>query len=55
MSTALRIAYRAIGRVALLDMERSMVRDAHHDCPVLRKVTAKKASKRHAGIWCGPR
>jgi hypothetical protein len=35
MSTALRIAHGAFGRVALLDMDRSLVRHAHHHCHVL--------------------
>jgi len=55
MSTALRIAHRAIGRVALFDMERSLVRVARHDGPVLRKVAAKTTSKGYAGTWCGLR
>jgi len=55
MSAALRIAHRAIGRVCPLDMERSLVRDAHHDCPVQRKVAAKKTSKMYVGTWCGLR
>lgn len=38
MSTALRIAHGAFGRVALLDMDRSLVRHAHHHCHVLLKV-----------------
>jgi AraC-like DNA-binding protein len=38
MSTALRIAYGAFGRVALLDMDRSLVRHAHPHCHVLLKV-----------------
>ena len=38
MSTALRIAYGAFGRVALLDMDRSLVRHAHPHCHVLIKV-----------------
>ena len=38
MSRALRIAYGAFGRVALLDMDRSLVRHAHPHCHVLLKV-----------------
>lgn len=38
MSDALRIAHGAFGRVALLDMDRSLVRHAHHHCHVLLKV-----------------
>lgn len=38
MSTALRIAHGAFGRVALLDMDCSLVRHAHHHCHVLLKV-----------------
>src|SRR5262245_11011978 len=38
MSTALRIAHGAFGRVALLDMDRSLVRHAHPHCHVLIKV-----------------
>src|SRR5438552_5224938 len=38
MSTALRIAHGAFGRVALLDMDRSLVRHAHPQCHVLLKV-----------------
>jgi AraC family transcriptional regulator len=38
MSTALRIAHGAFGRVALLDMDRSLVRHAHPHCHVLVKV-----------------
>jgi AraC-like DNA-binding protein len=38
MSRALRIAHGAFGRVALLDMDRSLVRHAHHHCHVLLKV-----------------
>jgi AraC family transcriptional regulator len=38
MSTALRIAYGAFGRVALLDMDRSLVRHAHPHCHVLIKA-----------------
>jgi hypothetical protein len=38
MSTALRIAHGAFGRVALLDMDRSLVRHAHHHCHALLKV-----------------
>jgi AraC-like DNA-binding protein len=38
MSTALRIAHGAFGRVALLDMDRSLVRHAHHHCHVLLKA-----------------
>ena len=38
MSSALRIAHGAFGRVALLDMDRSLVRHAHHHCHVLLKV-----------------
>ena len=38
MSTALRIAHGAFGRVALLDMDRSLVRHAHLQCHVLLKV-----------------
>ncbi|KAB2912326.1 MAG: AraC family transcriptional regulator [Hyphomicrobiaceae bacterium] len=38
MSTALRIAYGTFGRVALLDMDRSLVRHAHPHCHVLIKA-----------------
>ena len=38
MSTALRIAHGAFGRVALLDMDRSLVRHAHPHCHVLIKA-----------------
>jgi AraC-like DNA-binding protein len=38
MSTALRIAHGAFGRVALLDMDWSLVRHAHPHCHVLLKV-----------------
>lgn len=38
MSTALRIAHGGFGRVALLDMDRSLVRHAHPHCHVLIKV-----------------
>lgn len=38
MSTALRIAHGAFGRVALLDRDRSLVRHAHPHCHVLLKV-----------------
>lgn len=38
MSTALRIAHGAFGRVALLDMDHSLVRHAHPHCHVLLKV-----------------
>jgi AraC family transcriptional regulator len=38
MSTALRITHGAFGRVALLDMDRSLVRHAHPHCHVLIKV-----------------
>jgi AraC-like DNA-binding protein len=38
MSDALRIAHGPFGRVALLDMDRSLVRHAHHHCHVLIKV-----------------
>ncbi|WP_213770862.1 AraC family transcriptional regulator [Bradyrhizobium sp. dw_78] len=38
MSTALRIAHGAFGRVALLDMDYSLVRHAHPHCHVLLKV-----------------
>lgn len=38
MSTALRIAHGAFGRVALLDMDRPLVRHAHPHCHVLLKV-----------------
>jgi len=38
MSTALRIAHGAFGRVALLDMDCSLVRHAHPHCHVLLKV-----------------
>lgn len=38
MSTALRIAHGAFGRVALLDMDESLVRHAHPHCHVLLKV-----------------
>jgi AraC-like DNA-binding protein len=38
MSNALRVAYGAFGRVALLDMDRQLVRHAHPHCHVLLKV-----------------
>ncbi|MCK1479475.1 helix-turn-helix domain-containing protein [Bradyrhizobium sp. 197] len=38
MSIALRIAHGPFGRVALLDMDRSLVRHAHPHCHVLLKV-----------------
>ncbi|MDX2203587.1 MAG: AraC family transcriptional regulator [Hyphomicrobiaceae bacterium] len=38
MSTAVRIAYGSFGRVALLNMDRSLVRHAHPHCHVLIKV-----------------
>lgn len=38
MSSALRIMHGAFGRVALLDMDRSLVRHAHPHCHVLIKV-----------------
>ncbi|HWW49652.1 MAG TPA: AraC family transcriptional regulator [Xanthobacteraceae bacterium] len=38
MSTALRIAHGRFGRVALLDMDESLVRHAHPHCHVLLKV-----------------
>jgi AraC-like DNA-binding protein len=38
MSNALRIAHGAFGRVALLDMDRSLVRHAHPHCHVLIKA-----------------
>ncbi|HZP76112.1 MAG TPA: AraC family transcriptional regulator [Pseudolabrys sp.] len=38
MSKALRIAHGAFGRVALLDMDRSLVRHAHPHCHVLIKA-----------------
>jgi AraC-like DNA-binding protein len=38
MSTALRIVHGAFGRVALLDMDHSLVRHAHPHCHVLLKV-----------------
>ncbi|OWJ59420.1 helix-turn-helix transcriptional regulator [Inquilinus limosus] len=38
MSTALRIAHGSFGRVALLDMDRPLVRHAHPHCHVLLKV-----------------
>lgn len=38
MSDALRIAHGVFGRVALLDMDRSLVRHAHPHCHVLLKV-----------------
>jgi AraC-like DNA-binding protein len=38
MSKALRIAHGAFGRVALLDMDHSLVRHAHPHCHVLLKV-----------------
>jgi AraC-like DNA-binding protein len=39
MSTALRIAHGEFGRVALLDMDRSLVRHAHPHCHVLIKAS----------------
>ena len=38
MSNALRVAHGEFGRVALLDMDRSLVRHAHPQCHVLLKV-----------------
>ena len=38
MSDALRIAHGTFGRVALLDMDRSLVRHAHPHCHVLLKI-----------------
>jgi AraC-like DNA-binding protein len=38
MSTAMRIAHGSFGRVALLDMDASLVRHAHPHCHVLLKV-----------------
>jgi AraC-like DNA-binding protein len=38
MSSALRVAHGAFGRVALLDMDRHLVRHAHPHCHVLLKV-----------------
>lgn len=38
MSSAVRIAYGDFGRVALLDMDKSLVRHAHPHCHVLLKV-----------------
>ncbi|MGU3539884.1 helix-turn-helix domain-containing protein [Methylobacterium sp. A54F] len=38
MSEALEIAHGDFGRVALLDMDRGLVRHAHHHCHVLLKV-----------------
>ncbi|HMN50520.1 MAG TPA: AraC family transcriptional regulator [Xanthobacteraceae bacterium] len=38
MSSAVRIAYGKFGRVALLDMDRSLVRHAHPHCHVLIKL-----------------
>jgi AraC-like DNA-binding protein len=38
MSTALRIAHGAFGRVTLLDLDRSLVRHAHPHCHVMIKV-----------------
>jgi len=38
MSTALRIVHGSFGRVALLDMDRSLVRHAHPHCHLLIKV-----------------
>jgi AraC-like DNA-binding protein len=43
MSRALRIAHGAFGRVALLDMDRSLVRHAHPHCHVLLKVEGADA------------
>src|SRR5271170_6750148 len=39
MSNALRIAHGKFGRVALLDMDASLVRHAHPHCHVLIKAT----------------
>src|SRR5258708_18314589 len=47
MSTALRIAHGAFGRVALLDLDRSLVRDAHPHCHVL--IKAEGADTQFAG------
>src|SRR5436309_11939395 len=38
MSNALRVAHGVFGRVALLDMDRQLVRHAHPHCHVLLKV-----------------
>jgi len=38
MSNALRIAHGQFGRVALLDMDASLVRHAHPQCHVLLKA-----------------
>jgi AraC-like DNA-binding protein len=48
MSNALRIAYGDFGRVALLDMDRSLVRHAHPHCHVLLKVEGADTS-----FWVG--
>ncbi len=44
MSDALRIRTGKFGRVALLDMDRSLVRHAHHHCHVLLKVDGADTS-----------
>lgn len=44
MSDALRIRYGKFGRVALLDMDRSLVRHAHPHCHVLLKVGGSDTS-----------
>ena len=38
MSNALRVVHGVFGRVALLDMDRPLVRHAHPHCHVLLKV-----------------
>jgi AraC family transcriptional regulator len=43
MSTALRIAHGAFGRVTLLDLDRSLVRHAHPHCHVMIKVEGADA------------
>jgi hypothetical protein len=43
MSKALHIAHGAFGRVALLDMDYSLVRHAHPHCRVLLKVAGADA------------
>ena len=44
MSDALRIRNGEFGRVALLDMDRSLVRHAHPHCHVLLKVDGADTS-----------
>src|SRR5260370_27120152 len=54
-STALRIAHGAFGRVALLDMDRSLVRHAHPHCHVLIKARSEEHTSElqsHLNLVC---